>query len=290
MDCNTDNKTKHSLWSRKISIWHIVYLVIICLIFNVFLLCIVPGRINEDAYQNFSFAATITSIVLAVVSIVYSLQSGLSSVVQLNGIKDIEAKIGTELTRFANLEASIKNAVREGITPLEASMGDIKQRQDEISKSQDILANNWRELMQTTMSVSEKTTETTAEESESTTQLLSVDAPQIFYVILYTCICSHKTQMDIPYHVLGQFFGVRRYYCEGVINSLATFNRNSMKLEVGSKHTRQVVSEYNESELGSKEWLRKQVLEGKNTRLGNDIIHALDEYYTTTPSKDDSEG
>lgn len=96
--------------------------------------------------------------------------------------------------------------------------------------------------------------------------------------------------MDIPYHVLGQFFGVRRYYCEGVINSLATFNRSSMKLKVGSKHTRQVVSEYNESELGSKEWLRKQVLEGKNTKLGNDIIHALDEYYTTTSSKDDSEG
>ena len=144
--------------------------------------------------------------------------------------------------------------------------------------------------MQTTMSVSEKTTETTAEETESTTQLLSVDAPQIFSVILYTCICSYETQMDIPYHVLGQFFGVRSYYCEGVINSLATFNRNSMKLKVGSKHTRQVVSEYNESELGSKEWLRKQVLEGKNTRLGNDIIQVLDDYFTATPSRDDSEG
>lgn len=287
MDSNNDNKTKHSFWSRKVSIWHIVYLVIICLIFNVFLLCIVPGRINDDAYQNFSFAATITSIVLAVVSIVYSLQSGLSSVLQLNGIKDIEAKIRTELTRFANLEASIKNAVREGITPLETSMGDIKQRQDEISKSQDILANNWRELMQTTMSVNEKSTETSEENSKTTTKLLSVDTPQIFSVILYTCICSYQTQKDIPYHVLGHFFGVRRYYCEGVINSLATFNHKSMTLRVGSKHTRQVVSEYNESELGSKEWLRKQVLEGKNTKLGNDIILALDEYYATTQSNED---
>ena len=290
MDSNNDNKTKHSFWSRKVSIWHFVYLVIICLIFNVFLLCIVPGRINDDAYQNFSFAATITSIVLAVVSIVYSLQSGLSSVVQLNGIKDIEAKIRTELTRFANLEASIKNAVREGITPLEASMGDIKQRQDEISKSQDILSNNWRELMQTTMSVNIKSTETSEENYKSTTKLLSDDAPQIFSVILYTCICSYKTQKDIPYHVLGQFFGVRSYYCEGVINSLATFNRNSMTLRVGSKHSRQVVSDYNESELGSKEWLRQQVLEGKNTKLGKDIILALDEYYDTTQSNEDSIG
>ena len=290
MDSNNDNKSKHLFWSRRVSIWHIVYLVIICLIINVFLLCIVPGRINDDAYQNFSFAATITSIVLAVVSIVYSLQSGLSSVVQLNSIKDIEAKIGTELKRFANLEASIKNAVREGITPLEASMGDIRQRQDEISKSQDILANNWRELMQTTMPVNEKSTETSEEKSKSTANLPPVDAPQIFSVILYTCICSYQTKKDIPYHVLGQFFGVRRYYCEGVINSLATFNPNSMTVTVGSKHTRQVVSGYNESELGSKEWLRKQVLEGKNSKLGNDIILALDEYYATTQSNEDSIG
>lgn len=290
MDSNTENKTKHSFWSRKVSIWHIIYLVIICLIINVFLLCIVPGRINDDAYQNFSFAATITSIVLAVVSIVYSLQSGLSSVGQLNGIKDIEAKIGAELTRFTNLETSIKDAVREGITPLEASMGDIKQRQDEISKSQDVLFNNWKELMQTTISYSEGTPEHNIDESEATTLRLSAESPQIFSVILYTCICSKETHMDIPYHILGQFFGVRRYYCEGVINALAIFIRDSLALTVGSKHTRQVVSKYDEKEFGTKEWLRNQVLEGKNTKLGNDIIHALDDYFSSTQSKEDAVG
>lgn len=282
MEGNTENKTKRSFWSRKVSIWHIIYLVIICLIINIFLLCIIPGRINDDAYQNFSFAATITSIVLAVVSIVYSLQSGLSSIGQLNGIKDIEAKIGTELTRFTNLETSIKNAVREGITPLEASMGDIKQRQDEISKSQDVLANNWRELMQASNSTQERPTEMPSESPDHSSMLISADSPQIFSVILYACICSKETQKDIPYHILGQFFGVRSYYCEGVINALATFNRDSLALAVGSKHNRQVVSNYDVNVLGSKTWLHKQVLEGKNTKLGNDIIHALDDYYSVT--------
>lgn len=287
MDGNSENKSKQSFWSRKVSIWHIIYLFIICLIINVFLLCIVPGRINDDAYQNFSFAATITSIVLAVVSIVYSLQSGLSSVGQLNSIKDIEAKIGAELTRFANLETSIKDVVREGITPLEASMGDIKQRQDEISKSQDDLFHNWIELMQTTISYNKESTENKIDDSEATTLRLSAESPQIFSVILYTCICSKETQKDIPYHILGQFFGVRRYYCEGVINALATFIRDSLALTEGSKHTRQVVSKYDEKELGTKDWLRNQVLEGKNTKLGNDIICALDEYFSTTQSKED---
>lgn len=148
MDTNTDNKGNRSFWGRKVSIWHIIYLVIICLIINIFLLCIVPGRINEEAYHNFSFAATITSIVLAVVSIVYSLQSGLSSQSQLNGIKNIEERIGSELTRFSTLESSIKDAVKEGITPLEASMGNIQQRQDDLQKSQDDFSKNWKELMQ----------------------------------------------------------------------------------------------------------------------------------------------
>ena len=70
-----------------------------CIMFTVMVLLIMPGRVSDDAYQNFSFAATITSIVLAVVSIIYSLQSGLSSVGQLNAISDIEGKISQEIKK-----------------------------------------------------------------------------------------------------------------------------------------------------------------------------------------------
>lgn len=227
MEGNIEN-SKKSFWSRKVSVWHIVYLVIICLIINIFLLCIVPGRINDDAYQNFSFAATITSIVLAVVSIVYSLQSGLSSVGQLNGIKDIEAKIGTELTRFANLESSIKQAVKEGISPLEASMGDIKQRQNDLQKSQDDFTKNWKEFMQVGQPSGESPTEAPTEHPNI---LLTNDKPQIFSVILYACVRSKETDRDIPYHILARFFGKRSYYCEGVISSLSVFNASALKLK-----------------------------------------------------------
>lgn len=135
-----ENKTPKSFWTRKVSVWHIIYLFIICLLINIFLLCILPGRINDEAYHNFSFAATITSIVLAVVSIVYSIQSGLSSIGQFNGIKEIESQISNEIKRFSNLESSIKNAVAESINPLQASMGDIQQRQEDLQKSQDVFA------------------------------------------------------------------------------------------------------------------------------------------------------
>lgn len=273
MDTNTDNKGNRSFWGRKVSIWHIIYLVIICLIINIFLLCIVPGRINEEAYHNFSFAATITSIVLAVVSIVYSLQSGLSSQSQLNGIKNIEERIGSELTRFSTLESSIKDAVKEGITPLEASMGNIQQRQDDLQKSQDDFSKNWKELMQV-VKLTELPTEAAVEEQSEQN-----DIPQIFSVILYTCVNSKETGKDIPYDVLARFFGKRSYYCEGVINGLSVFNPEDLKIKTGSKASRQVVEHYDEDKLGKKDWLKQQVLNGKNEKLGADIIAALDEFF-----------
>lgn len=273
MDTNTDNKGNRSFWGRKVSIWHIIYLVIICLIINIFLLCIVSGRINEEAYHNFSFAATITSIVLAVVSIVYSLQSGLSSQSQLNGIKNIEERIGSELTRFSTLESSIKDAVKEGITPLEASMGNIQQRQDDLQKSQDDFSKNWKELMQV-VKLTELPTEAAVEEQSEQN-----DIPQIFSVILYTCVNSKETGKDIPYDVLARFFGKRSYYCEGVINGLSVFNPEDLKIKTGSKASRQVVEHYDEDKLGKKDWLKQQVLNGKNEKLGADIIAALDEFF-----------
>ena len=94
MEESVNNK---NFWSRKISIWHFVYIILFCIFFSIVTLLIMPGRINDDAYQNFSFAATITSIVLALVSIVYSLQSGLSSVGQLHSVIEIESQISNEI-------------------------------------------------------------------------------------------------------------------------------------------------------------------------------------------------
>lgn len=275
---NDSTSKKNSFWIRKVSIWHIIYLIVITLVINIFLLCIVPGRINDDAYHNFSFAATITSIVLAVVSIVYSLQSGLSSIGQLNSIKEIESRIGNELTRFSSLETSIKNVVKEGISPLEASMGNLQQSQVDIKKSQVELKLNWESVIE---SITENKSENLSNNDESSVKKIS-GLPQIFYVILYTCLKSNITGKDIPFHILGRYFGIRSYYCEGVIRSISIFNSKTLSLKEGSKAIRIVVNSYDTDVLGEESWLRQQVLDGKNKRLGKDIIQALDEYYNAS--------
>lgn len=266
-----DNK---SFWTRKVSIWHIMYITLVFIVLGICLLCIIPGRINDDAYHNFSFAATITSIVLAVVSIVYSIQSGLSSVGRMSNISEIESNINKEIARFSTLEASIKEGVKDVLTPIQASMGDIQQRQNDIQKAQDDMARNFSEMM----SVNSEAIKT-AKVKGKKESFPQNNIPQIFAVILLTCLYSHKTGKDIPYHILGRYFGVRSYYCEGVINSLFVFDKDSMQIGEGSKLNRQKVLVFDEIKYGNENQLKKLVIDGKNAKLGNDIYVALHDYF-----------
>ena len=268
------DENNKSFWTRKVSIWHILYIVLIFIILGICLLCVIPGRINDDAYHNFSFAATITSIVLAVVSIVYSIQSGLSSVGRMSNLSEIESNINKEIARFSTLEASIKEGVRDAISPIQASMGDIQQRQNDIQKAQDDMAKNFIEMM----SVNTGTVKISKVKGEQAS-FPGENLPQIFAVILLTCLHSRKTEKDIPYHILGQFFGVRSYYCEGVINCLTVFDNASLQVGIGTKQNRQKVLVFNEKKYGNEDQLKKLVLKGKNEKLGSDIYAALHKYF-----------
>lgn len=95
------------------SYWHIIYGAIILAILAIFLLLIAPGRINESAFSHFSFASTLISIVLAVVSIVYSLQSGLSNNSYKSRMDEIHNSIQERMKNLQEVEISLKNLVEE---------------------------------------------------------------------------------------------------------------------------------------------------------------------------------
>ena len=95
------------------SYWHIIYGAIILAILAIFLLIIAPGRINEFAFSHFSFASTLISIVLAVVSIVYSLQSGLSNNSYKTRMDEIQNNIQERMKNLQEVEISLKNLVEE---------------------------------------------------------------------------------------------------------------------------------------------------------------------------------
>ena len=263
--------------------WHLIYWGIIMLILFIVLLCVAPGRINDDAYHNFSFAATITSVVLAVVSIVYSLQSGLSSVVQLNSIKDVETRIRAELRKFSNLEKSIKSAVKEGISPLEASMGRIQESQDYIQESQNKNEEYWKEFMANTQNGHNKPSST----SDSGGKFAcNKNVPIIFSVILYSCAKSYESGKMIPFNILEGFFGARCFYCNGAIHTLYILKPDSLSIKPNTDPSQVEVMNFDYAYFGTMDELKKQIEDGMSTMLGKDIIHALDEYFDTKRDED----
>jgi len=266
-----NSENKKSFFKRRVSIWHIIYLIVICLIINIFLLCIIPGRINDDAFHNFSFAATITSIVLAVVSIVYSLQSGISSIGQIESIKEIESKIGREISRFSDLESSIKNAVKEGMIPLENSVGDLQ-------KAQDNVASLLKSSLESAAPIQPKDT------SGSIPKLFQEQPiPKIIYIILYSCQRSFETKRPIPMDVFKKHFEGDASYCKGVVVCLSIFMASDITIHSDAYKTDFQVVAYNENTLGKKEWLYQQSTEGKNKEQGKIVVDDIDAYYDTKP-------
>lgn len=109
---------------------HILYWTIIFVILTIFLVLCVPGRINDDAFSNFSFASVLVSIVLAVISIVLSISVGQSTTHYNLEIKDVEKKIQDKLRKFDDLDDSIRTSV-ENIVKKEVD--DVKKSQSEMN-------------------------------------------------------------------------------------------------------------------------------------------------------------
>ena len=90
---------------------HIRYILLICLLICLFVLLVVPKHVTEVAFQNFSFAATITSIVLAVVSIVYSLYSSGGIATSIGEMKQVEQELEEEIKDIPDLKRHVSEAI-----------------------------------------------------------------------------------------------------------------------------------------------------------------------------------
>lgn len=108
------------------SFLHIIYGAIILALLAVFLLLVAPDRINDFAFSNFSFASTLISIVLAVVSIVYSLQSGLTNNSYKSRMDEIQKSIYDRMKNLQEVEASLRNLVEEHKANLKGNVGNVK--------------------------------------------------------------------------------------------------------------------------------------------------------------------
>lgn len=113
--------------NKTINYLHLVYITIIFVILLFAIWFISPHVVCEESLMKFEFAATITSIVLAVVSIVYSIYSGQGISQNLGSMREASEKIGNvgkdfeiiktglndEINRLSNIEISMQNILTE---------------------------------------------------------------------------------------------------------------------------------------------------------------------------------
>lgn len=117
---------------KYVNVLHLIYGGIIALIVLISIIICQPRAVHPEATNNFAFAATITSIVLAVVSIVYSIQSGSGVSSNLGSIKSIENSINTQLEKINSLEERITSNISHKI---EDSNAEVCSRLDGMEKN-----------------------------------------------------------------------------------------------------------------------------------------------------------
>ena len=146
------------------------------------------GVISETAFQNFSFAASVVSIVLAVVSIVYSMKSGAGVAGSINILQeaghDIRENVKA-LKALDGLEDHIVDAVQEGFESLGGKI--------------DTVQNQIEPLLQSANANSQ-----VVEGNSSTKFLIDIERNSNYgNVILYICLKAFETKKSWNLDIIG---------------------------------------------------------------------------------------
>lgn len=225
---------------------HLLYWAIIFVLLCVFMILCVPGRINEDAFSNFSFASVIVSIVLAVISIILSISVGQSTTHYNLEIKDVEKEIQDKLRKFNDLDSSIRSSV-ESIVKKE--VGDVKERQNEMNKSIQSLINS------------------TASKNLGKQSGGSIDLSSVSYLCiasLYIASICNKADKPIPFSKLKD----SSIMIVGFLNALSTLEPENLLIQVKERDI--FVTNFSSSRWGSEDNLKNAF-----SRIDNDDIKDL---------------
>lgn len=253
--------------SKKISIHHLYYVLIIGLLIIIGLILIVPSRVSDTAFDNFSFASTITSIVLAVVSIVYSIQSGNISNIQLDSVRGIDTEIKKQLEGFSHIEDNISKLVNGRMASLQDDVKKLSDGQIEISSRILSLGKN------------------PVSNGIANSQTANLEKNSAFGdVLLYACSLSFKKKKALPTHVFEENLNDFNYWY-GYFIALTVTLPNDIRVEYCEGDTSPLASNvvfFKEDVLGSIDSLRNRLDkfcgENEENRLMM-YVKKIDEYF-----------
>ena len=101
-------------WNKKISIHHLYYALLICILCAICILVVLcSSRISDEAFQNFSFASTVVSIVLAVVSILFSIWTSRGINDSFGNLRGLKTDLQDEMSKISDVSLIEKKFVSE---------------------------------------------------------------------------------------------------------------------------------------------------------------------------------
>lgn len=253
--------------SKKISIHHLYYVLIIGLLIIVGLILIVPSRVSDTAFDNFSFASTITSIVLAVVSIVYSIQSGNISNIQLDSVRGIDTEIKKQLEGFSHIEDNISKLVN----------GKIASLQDEVKK----LSDGQVEISSRILNFGKNPVSNEIVNG----QTANLEKNSAFGdVLLYACSLSYAKKKALPAHIFEENLNDFNYWY-GYFIALTVTLPNDIQVKYSEDNTSPLASKvvcFKEEVLGSTASLRNRLDKFSVENTENSLklyVKKIDEYF-----------
>lgn len=231
---------------------HILYWAIIFVVLTVFLILCVPGRINDDAFSNFSFASVLISIVLAVISIVLSISVGQSTSHYNLGIKDVEKEIQDKLGKFDDLDVSIRSSV-EAI---------VKREVEGVRKSQVEMNESLKSLVSSAIAgVSSSANSTGGSLDLSRASYLCVAS-------LYLAAICNRTGKPLPISKLKQ----SSFMIVGFLDGLSTIDPDNLLIQV--KNNDIYVISFTSGRWGSEDDLKNAVSQIDNEEIKNIVLSA----------------
>lgn len=256
---------------KKINIHHLYYVLLLAILIIVVLILHIPFGISKYAFDNFSFASTITSIVLAVVSIVYSIQSSNSSSDQLNGVRDIERNITMQLNNFSELEGKLHKKVDEitsGMTTVKEGQADIKETVSHLIEQGGLASSS----------------------SLGTSTDYFTYNSLLGNFLLYSCALSFETKRPLPGEILSKM--AENYtYCYGYIVALTVFENSKINVDASAADSPLMsnVTQYDDKTFGTKEQLLGKINAELDRRQNMDelktLLSDINDYYSNSKNE-----
>lgn len=187
---------------KQVNKLHLIYgyviagLLIISIVVCWILSC--NGLISENAFQNFSFAASIVSIVLAVVSIVYTIYSGAGVSNSVDVLREAEQNIKTQVEALDGLENRIMGALENVNVGLSSKLTEVQNKMDPFIERN---INN-------------------EQATSNAKELFNFRANSLFgNIILYICLRSIEKEKAWPIDIIGN---ENKLYLQGYLVAMAS--------------------------------------------------------------------